>query len=188
MSWFSKVEPQSYALSPHDTRTLTYLSTTNAGWLPVLSLGGLWFTSYCVYRVRKKFGLDLEILAVDPICTYQNPGSSVSMMILFCLSQCNFEQWAREGGMERPACSKPKPKPKSRECMHLPKCMHHSKTLHLRLSASKRLTPLWSCVHHFETAYAAVKAMYATLRHIPHIARFFHTSLNQPCRELTGVN
>ena len=32
------------------------------------------------------------------------------MTILSCLSQCNFEQWAREESLERPTSSKPKPK------------------------------------------------------------------------------
>uniref|UniRef100_A0A2N9JB30 Aminotransferase-like plant mobile domain-containing protein n=1 Tax=Fagus sylvatica TaxID=28930 RepID=A0A2N9JB30_FAGSY len=38
MSRFSKVEPQNYAIGPDDMRTLSYLSATSAGWLPVLTL------------------------------------------------------------------------------------------------------------------------------------------------------
>ena len=53
MSWFSKVEPQNYALGLDDMRTLSYLSGTSAGWLSVLTYDGLWFTPYCTHRVRK---------------------------------------------------------------------------------------------------------------------------------------
>ena len=58
MSWFSRIEPQNYALGLEDMRTLSYLSATSAGWLPVLTLDGLCFTSYCVHRVRRQFGYD----------------------------------------------------------------------------------------------------------------------------------
>ncbi len=119
------------------------------------------------------------VLCVDtPFCTYKNAESLVSMTILYCLLQCNFEQWAREEGLERPTSSKPKPKSKPRERMlffkwrmHLQKFIRHSNTLHLRLSALKRCTSLWSCirssqgsVHHFET--------YPTYR------LFFHTRVS----------
>ena len=63
MSWFSKIEPQNYALGPEDIRTLSYLLVTSAGWLPVLTHDGLLFTSYCVHRVRRQFGYDLEVPA-----------------------------------------------------------------------------------------------------------------------------
>jgi hypothetical protein len=42
-------------------RTLSYLSVTSAGWLPVLTHDGLHFTSYCVHRVRRQFGYDQEV-------------------------------------------------------------------------------------------------------------------------------
>ena len=41
MSGFRDVEAQDYTLIAGDVRSLTYLSTTNAGWLPVLSSGRL---------------------------------------------------------------------------------------------------------------------------------------------------
>jgi hypothetical protein len=63
MSWFSRIEPQNYALGPEDIRTLFYLSVMNAGWLPVLTHDGLLFTSYCAHRVRKQFGYDQEVPA-----------------------------------------------------------------------------------------------------------------------------
>ena len=61
MSWFSRIEPQNYALGPHDLRTLSYLSATSAVWLPVLTYDGLRFTSYCTHKVRKQFKFDQEV-------------------------------------------------------------------------------------------------------------------------------
>jgi hypothetical protein len=53
MSGFRDVEAQDYTLIVEDTRSLTYLSATNAGWLPVLSSRRLQFTAYCAHRVRR---------------------------------------------------------------------------------------------------------------------------------------
>ena len=64
MSGFSDIEAQDYTLIAGDMGSLTYLSATNAGWLPVLSSGGLQFTVYIAHRVRKQFGFDQEIPAV----------------------------------------------------------------------------------------------------------------------------
>ena len=58
MSWFDRVEPQNYALGPNDIRTLSYLSATSAGQLPVLTYDGLRFTPYCAHTVKKQFGFD----------------------------------------------------------------------------------------------------------------------------------
>uniref|UniRef100_A0A2N9I278 Aminotransferase-like plant mobile domain-containing protein n=1 Tax=Fagus sylvatica TaxID=28930 RepID=A0A2N9I278_FAGSY len=44
MSGFSNIEAQDYSVVAGDTASLTYLSATNAGWLPVLSSDGLRFT------------------------------------------------------------------------------------------------------------------------------------------------
>uniref|UniRef100_A0A2N9GHX4 Aminotransferase-like plant mobile domain-containing protein n=1 Tax=Fagus sylvatica TaxID=28930 RepID=A0A2N9GHX4_FAGSY len=44
MSGFSNIEAQDYSIVAGDTASLTYLSATNAGWLPVLSSDGLRFT------------------------------------------------------------------------------------------------------------------------------------------------
>uniref|UniRef100_A0A2N9G5C2 Uncharacterized protein n=1 Tax=Fagus sylvatica TaxID=28930 RepID=A0A2N9G5C2_FAGSY len=64
MSGFSNIEAQDYTLIVGDMASLTYLSATNAGWLPVLSFDGLRFTVYSAHRVRKQFGFDQEIPAV----------------------------------------------------------------------------------------------------------------------------
>ena len=64
MSRISNIEAQDYTLIVGDMGSLTYLSITNAGWLPVLSSGGLQFTIYSAHRVRKQFGFDQEIPAV----------------------------------------------------------------------------------------------------------------------------
>ena len=58
MSRFSNVEAQDYTLIAGDMASLTYLSATNAGWLPVLSSERLQFTVYSAHRVRKQFGFD----------------------------------------------------------------------------------------------------------------------------------
>ena len=81
-------------------------------------------------------------------------------MILFCLSQCNFEWWAREEGLERPISSKPKPKSPNLKMDML-----------LKHASLKGGAPQ-SGVCRFEVAYTTVKVAYATLRHIPYIACF----------------
>ena len=58
MSGFRDVEAQNYTLTSKDTRSLTYLSAINTGWLPVLSSGRLQFTAYCAYKVKRQFGFD----------------------------------------------------------------------------------------------------------------------------------
>jgi hypothetical protein len=67
MSWFSRIEPQNYALGPNDMRILSYLSATSASWLPVLTYDGLRFTPYCVHKVRRQFGFDQEVPAIMEI-------------------------------------------------------------------------------------------------------------------------
>uniref|UniRef100_A0A2N9GFN7 Aminotransferase-like plant mobile domain-containing protein n=1 Tax=Fagus sylvatica TaxID=28930 RepID=A0A2N9GFN7_FAGSY len=56
MSGFRDVEAQDYTLIAGDVVSLTYLSATNAGWLPVLSSDGPQFTIYSAHRVRRQFG------------------------------------------------------------------------------------------------------------------------------------
>ena len=58
MSGFRNVEAQDYTLIAGDMGSLTYLSATNAGWLPVLSFGGFQFPVYSAHRVRRQFGFD----------------------------------------------------------------------------------------------------------------------------------
>ena len=56
--WFSDIASQSFELLPDDTKSLTYLSAVNPGWLPVWSSKGVEYTHYCANRVRRQFGLD----------------------------------------------------------------------------------------------------------------------------------
>ena len=58
MSGFRNVEAQDYTLIAQDMRSLTFLSATNAGWLPLLSPSRLQFTTYCAHKVRRQFGFD----------------------------------------------------------------------------------------------------------------------------------
>jgi hypothetical protein len=73
MSGFSNIEAQDYTLIAGDVGSLTYLSATNAGWLPVLSSDGLRFTVYSAHRVRKQFGFDQEIPAVMGVAAGEIP-------------------------------------------------------------------------------------------------------------------
>uniref|UniRef100_A0A2N9FBL7 Aminotransferase-like plant mobile domain-containing protein n=1 Tax=Fagus sylvatica TaxID=28930 RepID=A0A2N9FBL7_FAGSY len=73
MSGFRNVEAQDYTLIARDMRSLTYLSATNAGWLPVLSSGRLQFTAYSAHRVRRQFGFDQEIPSVMGIAAGEIP-------------------------------------------------------------------------------------------------------------------
>uniref|UniRef100_A0A2N9IYD7 Aminotransferase-like plant mobile domain-containing protein n=1 Tax=Fagus sylvatica TaxID=28930 RepID=A0A2N9IYD7_FAGSY len=73
MSGFSNIEAQDYSVVAGDTASLTYLSATNAGWLPVLSSDGLRFTVYSAHRVRKQFGFDQEVPAVMGGCCSPHP-------------------------------------------------------------------------------------------------------------------
>jgi hypothetical protein len=73
MSGFSNIEAQDYSVVAGDTASLTYLSATNAGWLPVLSSDGLRFTVYSAHRVRKQFGFDQEVPAVMEVAAGEIP-------------------------------------------------------------------------------------------------------------------
>uniref|UniRef100_A0A2N9I7Z2 Aminotransferase-like plant mobile domain-containing protein n=1 Tax=Fagus sylvatica TaxID=28930 RepID=A0A2N9I7Z2_FAGSY len=73
MSGFSNIEAQDYSIVAGDTASLTYLSATNAGWLPVLSSDGLRFTVYSAHRVRKQFGFDQEVPAVMEVAAGEIP-------------------------------------------------------------------------------------------------------------------
>jgi hypothetical protein len=73
MSGFRNVEAQDYILIAGDMGSLTYLSATNAGWLPVLSSGGFQFTAYSAHRVRRQFGFDQEVPAVMGIAAGEIP-------------------------------------------------------------------------------------------------------------------
>jgi hypothetical protein len=73
MSGFRNIEAQDYTLIVEDMRSLTYLSATNAGWLPVLSSSRLQFTAYGVHRVRRQFGFDQEVPAVMGVVVGEIP-------------------------------------------------------------------------------------------------------------------
>jgi hypothetical protein len=73
MSGFCNVEAQDYTLIAGDVRSLTYLSATNADWLPVLSSGKLQFTAYSAHRVRRQFGFDQEVPTVMGIAAGEIP-------------------------------------------------------------------------------------------------------------------
>ena len=48
-------------LTTFDKKGITYLTTTNAGWLPYLADEGIHYVHYSAHRVRKQFGLDQNI-------------------------------------------------------------------------------------------------------------------------------
>jgi hypothetical protein len=73
MSEFRNVEAQDYTLIAGDVGSLTYLSATNAGWLPVLSSDGPQFTTYSAHRVRRQFGFDQEIPAIMGVAAGEIP-------------------------------------------------------------------------------------------------------------------
>ena len=73
MSGFQDVEVQDYTFTSKDTRSLTYLSATNAGWLPVLSSGKLQFTAYYAYRMRRQFGFNEEVPAIMGVAAGEIP-------------------------------------------------------------------------------------------------------------------
>ena len=73
VSGFSNIKVQDYTLIAEDMRSLTYLSATNASWLPVLSSDELQFTIYSAHRVRKQFGFNQEILAVMGVAAGEIP-------------------------------------------------------------------------------------------------------------------
>jgi hypothetical protein len=73
MSGFRNVEAQDYTLIAGDIGFLTYLSATNAGWLPVLSSGEFQFMAYGAHRVRRQFGFYQEVPAVMGIAAGEIP-------------------------------------------------------------------------------------------------------------------
>lgn len=45
----------------YDEKGITYLATTNAGWLPYLASEGLRYVHYSTHKVRRQFGLDQDV-------------------------------------------------------------------------------------------------------------------------------
>uniref|UniRef100_A0A2N9FVJ8 Aminotransferase-like plant mobile domain-containing protein n=1 Tax=Fagus sylvatica TaxID=28930 RepID=A0A2N9FVJ8_FAGSY len=78
-------------LKAEDYRSLSYLSTVNPGFLPVLSATGVSFIPYCPQRVQRQFGLDQGI-PVGP----QETTSCVADLTAFLKSSA-FARWGGEG-------------------------------------------------------------------------------------------
>uniref|UniRef100_A0A2N9HDV5 Aminotransferase-like plant mobile domain-containing protein n=1 Tax=Fagus sylvatica TaxID=28930 RepID=A0A2N9HDV5_FAGSY len=73
-----------------DYRSLSYLSTVNPGFLPVLSATGVSFIPYCPQRVQRQFGLDQGV-PVGP----QETATCVADLTAFIRSRA-FARWGGE--------------------------------------------------------------------------------------------
>uniref|UniRef100_A0A2N9GQP8 Aminotransferase-like plant mobile domain-containing protein n=1 Tax=Fagus sylvatica TaxID=28930 RepID=A0A2N9GQP8_FAGSY len=73
-----------------DYRSLSYLSTVNPGFLPILSAAGVSFIPYCAQRVQRQFGLDQGI-PVGP----QETATCVADLTAFIKSRA-FARWGGE--------------------------------------------------------------------------------------------
>jgi hypothetical protein len=96
--WFSDIASQSFELLRDDTKSLTYLSAVNPGWLPIWSSKGVEYTHYCTNRVLRQFGLDQgvpgspnetlpQVPSITPFLKDQAFGywsQSVSRMVIPC--------------------------------------------------------------------------------------------------------
>ena len=82
-----------------------------------------------------------------------NPKSPVLMMILSCRSKTILSKWARERIWNKPIAQNQNPKTQTwpRGVCIFERCIRHSNTLHLRLSALKCM-PLWSGLHYFQSS------------------------------------
>ena len=58
---FYQLSPLIRDLKVDDYRSLSYLSTVNPDFLPILSATGVSFIPYCPQRVQRQFGLDQGI-------------------------------------------------------------------------------------------------------------------------------
>uniref|UniRef100_A0A2N9G8W5 Aminotransferase-like plant mobile domain-containing protein n=1 Tax=Fagus sylvatica TaxID=28930 RepID=A0A2N9G8W5_FAGSY len=88
MSGFRDVEAQDYTLIAGDVASLTYLSATNAGWLPVLSVDEPQFTIYSAHRVRRQFGFDQEVPAVMGVAAGEIP--TINPIGVFTAGMANY--------------------------------------------------------------------------------------------------
>ena len=61
MGPFVDIARTTTSLTGFDERHITYLATTNAGWLPYLADEGIRFVHYFTNRVKRQFGLDQDI-------------------------------------------------------------------------------------------------------------------------------
>uniref|UniRef100_A0A2N9EQD5 Aminotransferase-like plant mobile domain-containing protein n=1 Tax=Fagus sylvatica TaxID=28930 RepID=A0A2N9EQD5_FAGSY len=73
-----------------DYRSLSYLSTVNPGFLPILSATGVYFIPYCPQRVQRQFGLDQGI-PIGP----QETATCVADLAAFLKSRA-FVRWGGE--------------------------------------------------------------------------------------------
>ena len=76
-------------LTAFDERGITYLATTNAGWLPYLTDKGIHFVHYFTNKVRRQFRLDQDIF--DDFIAIQE---STTFFWLF-LHPSAFECWSK---------------------------------------------------------------------------------------------
>jgi hypothetical protein len=77
-------------LKVDDYRSLSYLSTVNPGFLPILSATGVYFIPYCPQRVQRQFGLDQGI-PIGP----QETATCVADLAAFLKSRA-FVRWGGE--------------------------------------------------------------------------------------------
>uniref|UniRef100_A0A2N9H7D7 Uncharacterized protein n=1 Tax=Fagus sylvatica TaxID=28930 RepID=A0A2N9H7D7_FAGSY len=92
---FYRPSPLIRDLKVDDYRSLSYLSTVNPGFLPILSATGVSFIPYCPQRVQRQFGLDQGI-PVGP----QETTTCVADLTAFLKSRA----FARWGGVTRLLC------------------------------------------------------------------------------------
>ena len=77
------------SLSGFEERGITYLATTNAGWLPCLANKVVRFVHYPANRVRRQFGLDQDI--PDDLSSLMESPTSVQPF----LRPTAFEFWSK---------------------------------------------------------------------------------------------
>jgi hypothetical protein len=87
---FYQPSPLIRDLKVDDYRSLSYLSTVNPGFLPILSAAGVSFIPYCPQRVQRQFGLDQGI-HVGP----QETSTCVADLTAFIKSRA-FARWGGE--------------------------------------------------------------------------------------------
>uniref|UniRef100_A0A2N9FTQ0 Aminotransferase-like plant mobile domain-containing protein n=1 Tax=Fagus sylvatica TaxID=28930 RepID=A0A2N9FTQ0_FAGSY len=87
---FYRLSPLIRDLKVDDYRSLSYLSTVNPGFLPILSATGVSFIPYCPQRVQRQFGLDQGI-PIGP----QETATCVADLTAFLKSR-SFVRWGGE--------------------------------------------------------------------------------------------
>ena len=77
-------------LTSFDETRITYLATTNAGWLPYLANKGIRFVHYPANLVRRQFGLDQDVL--DDFSFLMESSTSIRPF----LQPTTFEFWSQD--------------------------------------------------------------------------------------------